>query len=136
MADRIVRRRLNTDSNLVAVFNDARADLPKLGVFELSNLCFQILQEFENVHQGEQVALQSNDDITETNEIDLFDDILVLLGSWAADGMTPFPGVSAKRSERWSAYNVYEKWIFYTVHLMNKVMVWSEEGSSFLNAQS
>ena len=136
MADRNVRRRLNPDSSLVAVFNDARIDLRQLDICELSSLCFKVMQEFENVLQEEQVPLQSNDDNAETNELDLFDDILELLGSWVAGGMIPFPGVSAKRAERWSSYNVYEKWIFYAVHLMNKVMVWSDEGSSFLNAQS
>lgn len=55
------------------------------------------------------------------------------LGSWVDSHMPPYEGLSEGRRAKWEGYCTTERWVYYSVHLMNGVMRWrSDDKSVFL----
>lgn len=56
--------------------------------------------------------------------------MLRTLGSWVDLGMPVFQGLSDGRRAKWDCYCSSERWVYYTVHLMNDILQWRNDDRS------
>lgn len=131
---RNVRRRVSVDfPTLSPLFADINCSLLHQS-FAFGQYMHTLRQHVHRTIDSENTNVYlSSADSSQNRTQEKMDGLFRSLVSWSDLGMPPYDGLSEGRKERWANYCCSERWVYYTVHLMNDVLRWrSDDKAAFL----